>query len=324
MNVIRNDATVYCIHVSGPWLILGDGNNRIQIWRTYPDEGIKHLPGFNAIVEAGMNQDVVLIKMVEDAHEGSVTALSVDVDAGVMVTGSSDGTAGVWSLQWGPDPSARWGWKADIVRKGTLTGHTAAVLDVALAKDFIVTCSKDTSVRIYNRSDYSLCRVADDLHDGPVNCLALHPNPDIPEFVSASGDGRWVRSHIKYPLVLYHRSNLNLDIPDGHALACIAWKGPYIVTGSKDCVVSVYTAEGVHMWSVRDHTQAIRALDLDVNEAGEGTVVSASYDQTVKMRDVYTGKLRYTLQPHTSIILDVQLVNGRLITYVHSTVQPAD
>ena len=276
----------------------------------------------------------VLVKKISDAHEGSVIALAVEAneEGATVISGSSDGTAVVWDIQWRPiiegsggdkgsggdegdeqAPSPRW--KVEASRKKTLRGHTAAVLDVALAKDFIITCSKDTTIRIYNRHDYSLCRAIVGLHSQPVNCLALHPDPNIPEFISASGDGYWIRGPIQQP-THYTRHGKGTSEGHSHALACVAWAGPFVVTGGKDAHVDVYDVKGATTACHRLHKAPVRAVDLGVDESGIGTIVSASYDETVVMWDTKTKRERYVFKPHASIILDVQLTNGRLITYV--------
>jgi F-box and WD-40 domain protein 1/11 len=267
----------------------------------------------------------VLVKKISDAHEGSVLALAVEAneEGAKVISGSSDGTAVVWDLRWRPISGGSAGdkedasseWKVEAFRKETLRGHTAAVLDVALAKDFIITCSKDTTIRIYNRHDYSLCRAIIGLHSGPVNCLALHPDPDVPEFISASGDGYWVRGPIQEP-TYYNRHGKPSSEINSHALACVAWGGPFVVTGGKDAQVGIYNAKGETTAGHRLHKAPVRAVDLDVDESGVGTIVSASYDETVVLWDTKTERERHVFKPHASIILDVQLTNGRLITYV--------
>lgn len=299
-NIQMYDA-VYCVYLFGPWLFVGLRDRSIQFWRTEPG-------------------DNVMVKKVEDAHEGSVLAMSVDAnkDGGTMVTGSSDHTAAVWEFKWRLKTREEWlrgqmsEWKVDIVRKEIFRGHVGAVLDVALAKDTIITCSKDSSIRIYDRHTYDLVRVANNLHTGPVNCLALHPDPNVPQFVSCSGDGSWVMSHMAYPMIIARHAS-----DDTHALACIAWKGPFVVTGSKDADIQVYTSEGYHRRTFKGHMDAVRAIDLDINEAGEGMVISASYDHAVRMWDIQNGKSRHQFPAlHTSIVLDVMFTNGRMVTYV--------
>jgi WD40 repeat protein len=309
VDTLHFSGPIYCIHASGPWLILGGKDKAIEIWRT----------------AMGNN---VLVKKISDAHEGSVLALAVEAneEGAKVISGSSDGTAVVWDIKWRPMPEDSGGdevdgedsgpqWKVDAFRKETLRGHTAAVLDVALAKNYIITCSKDTTIRIYNRHDYSLCRAIVGLHSQPVNCLALHPDPNVPEFISASGDGYWVRGPIQEP-TYYTRHGKQSSEEHGHALACVAWGGPFVVTGGKDAHVDVHDVKGETMAGHRLHKAPVRAVDLDVDESGVGTIVSASYDETVVLWDTKTYRKRYAFKPHASIILDVQLTNGRLITYV--------
>jgi F-box and WD-40 domain protein 1/11 len=284
---------------------------------------------------------------VTDAHDGSVIALAVDESEGgaKMITGSSDGTAGVWDITWGlaaeeegdvrnggpeteEEGNVRNGsvaprWKAEVVRRETLRGHTAAVLDVALAKDFIITCSKDTTIRIYNRYDYTLVRAIVGLHTAPVNCLALHPDPNVPEFISASGDGRWIRGPIQFPTFYTRHSRISAQ-EGGQALACVAWRGPLVVTGAKDGQLGVYDAKGEFLADYTRHSDSVRAVDLEVDETGAGTIVSASYDHTVVMWDADSGLERYVFNAHSGIVLDVQLTNGRLITYVKFPVVAQD
>jgi len=317
VDTLHFSGPIYCIHASGPWLILGGKDKAIEIWRT----------------AMGNN---VLVKKISDAHEGSVLALAVEAneEGAEVISGSSDGTAVVWDIKYGPifeEPGGDEGeeqalssrWKVEASRKQILRGHTAAVLDVALAKDFIITCSKDTTIRIYNRHDYTLCRAVVDVHSQPVNCLALHPNPNIPEFISASGDGYWVRGSIQEPTYLTRHGKQSSE-EHGHALACVAWGGPFVVTGGKDAHVEVYGVKGEAMDGHRLHKAPVRAIDLDIDESGVGTIVSASYDETVVLWDTKTKRQRYVFKPHASMVLDVQLTNGRLITYVTLRLSSAD
>ena len=307
VDTLHFSAPIYCIHAWGPWLILGGKDRSIQIWKT----------------SIGKNE---LIKKVEDAHDGSVLALSVDAwqEGAKLITGSSDGTAGVWDITWGskkpvtsevgqPTGSE---WEVEVVRAEKLRGHTASVLDVALAKDFIITASKDTTIRIYNRADYTLCRAIVGLHSGPVNCLALHPDPNVPEFISASGDGFWVRGPIEFPTFYTRHQTIDHNSDGSQALACVAWGGPLVVTGSKNAQLRAYDPIGEGLFELKRHTDSVRAIDLDVDQDREGTIVSASYDQSVILWDAYSGQERYVFKPHSSIVLDVQLTGGRLITYV--------
>jgi F-box and WD-40 domain protein 1/11 len=267
--------------------------------------------------------DTRLVANVKDAHEGSVLACVVELDnqGGIIVTGSSDTTAAVWRVSRksahdinsdAEEPKA--GTELQVVREQTLRGHTDTVLDVALASQHIVTCSKDTTIRIYSRDDYTLQHNITNAHTGPVNCLSL--DSDNTQFVSASGDGSWIMFSLSGAEELFKVPNLGSDgSSTGHGLACIAWKGPYIVTGSNDRDVRIYDTTGTLLRRLEGHTGTVRAVDMDVDKEGKGVVVSGSYDNTVTMWNVETGRIRQRFpNAHESIVLDVQLKNGRLIS----------
>jgi F-box and WD-40 domain protein 1/11 len=254
---------------------------------------------------------------VEKAHEGSVLSCVVDLDTkgGIIVTGSSDSTAAVWRVSLAVDQAiAANAGQLLVTREQTLRGHTDTVLDVALASHHIITCSKDTTIRIYARDDYTLLHNIITAHTGPVNCLSLHS--DSLQFVSASGDGTLVKYDLSTAQELLRVTTTGADgSSTGHGLACIAWSGPYIVTGSNDRDIRIYDTEGTLLRRLEGHTGTVRAVDLDVDEEGRGAVVSGSYDHTVVIWDIETGRIRQRFpNAHESIVLDVHLKNGRLVS----------
>ena len=87
-----------------------------------------------------------------------------------MVTGASNGELFVWNVQ-------SWTVEKELV------GHTGGVLDVQLNSSWIASCSKDTSIRIWKRSNRELHRLLQG-HRGPVNAIKLWEDM----VVSASGD----------------------------------------------------------------------------------------------------------------------------------------
>ena len=88
----------------------------------------------------------------------------------MAVTGSSAGELFTWNI-------------SDWSVKTVLTGHTAGVLDVQMSENWIASCSKDTSVRIWRRDTEEPYRVLQG-HRGPVNAIQLWKDT----IVSASGD----------------------------------------------------------------------------------------------------------------------------------------
>jgi F-box and WD-40 domain protein 1/11 len=223
---------VYCLQSSGRWMITGSRDRTVRLWR------------LAEIDEHGAIGETELLCVVSDAHGGSVLSLDFEVEAededgkgrGKMITGSSDTTAGVWRINWGdngPGPLPRESHLASgtgdskqkqgnvdqpsVERIGTLRGHTGGVLDVLMGTRHYVTCSKDATIRIYDRDDYHFLRSIA-AHEGPVNCLARNPNREVEQVVSASGDGTWVIWDLETGEAVRNGGG------DGRGLACVVWE----------------------------------------------------------------------------------------------------
>lgn len=227
--------SVYCLQSSGRWMITGSRDRTVRLWR------------LAEIDEHGAIGETELLCVVSDAHGGSVLSLDFEVEAGdedggdgkgrgKMITGSSDTTAGVWRINWGDDGRGTLSRGSDSVsgtggstqkqanvdqpsveRIGTLRGHTGGVLDVLMGARHYVTCSKDATIRIYDRDDYSFLRSIA-AHEGPVNCLARNPDREVEQVVSASGDGTWVVWGLETGEAVRNGGG------DGRGLACVVWE----------------------------------------------------------------------------------------------------
>lgn len=202
-SLTEHTDAVYCTRSAGPWLFTGSRDRSIRIWRLAP------------LDEWGQPGKTRLVKTIQDAHAGSVLCLRVELDEngeGMMVTGSSDRTVKVWELSLWSASS-----EPDVKLLDTLSGHTNGVLDVLLTAKHIVSCSKDCSIRISDRSDRTLLFTLLG-HTQPVNALAV--SPDGKHIVSGSGDGSW--------RIWELAGGRQLDITNtsrkGPGLACIAWQ----------------------------------------------------------------------------------------------------
>ncbi len=76
---------------------------------------------------------------------------------------------------------------------------------------------RDTTIRVYDRDSLSQLNLLA-CHTGPVNSVALHPDPSMAQMVSASADGKWVISD------LVTGKEIRRGAGDGRGLASIAWK----------------------------------------------------------------------------------------------------
>ncbi|KAF4612959.1 hypothetical protein D9613_011179 [Agrocybe pediades] len=241
---------------------------------------------------------------------------------GFMVSGSSDCSVCVWNLTLGAvisDEDSASVEDNNSVRyadensdrevtgevRAILKGHSGGVLDLRIDKQWIVSCSKDAVIRVWNRKSLKLHRALRG-HEGPVNAVGLQSG----KVVSASGDGKMILWDID--------SGERLRTFEGHdrGLACIEFKDDLIVSGSNDCKIKVWRAStGDCLRTLMGHDALVRALSFDPRS---GRLVSASYDKSVKVWDLSTGKLVREFQKiHASHIFDVKFDIGRIVSTSH-------
>ncbi|KAF5365347.1 hypothetical protein D9758_005385 [Tetrapyrgos nigripes] len=270
---------------------------------------------------------------------------------GVMLSGSSDNTICVWDV-WeeiklgGEGKNKRHsGAEADIdeyeeddpedvayqqyemkarVRK-VLRAHTGGVLDLRVDDNWIVSCSKDTTIRVWNRSTLQMHRIMRG-HEGPVNAVGMVEG----KVVSASGDGKMILWDVK--------SGERLRTFEGHdrGLACVEYKGDLIISGSNDCKIKMWSAgTGQCLCTLEGHAALVRALAYDPSS---GRLVSVSYDKSVRVwdvKDIRDGSrnksgsegrlLREFRNAHTSQIFDVRFDLSRIVSTSHDhTIVVAD
>jgi F-box and WD-40 domain protein 1/11 len=265
---------IYTIQHSGKYLVSGSRDMTLRIW----------------------NLDTR--RMVGDplrGHKGSVLCLQFDADPAedLIVSGSSDSSVILWKFSTGkPIQSLK-------------NAHKESVLNVRFDHRILVTCSKDKTIKIFNRRPlhpgdlgypevtqavrpiptvlnnygfnpspfgdlpvkppYSLIGVLEG-HGAAVNAVQIYKN----EIVSASGD-----RHVKvwdWPLQTCTRTLI------GHqkGIACVQYDGRRIVSGSSDNEVKVFDKEtGLEVASLRAHTNLVRTV-----QAGFGDLpYSAEEDQ---------------------------------------------
>ncbi|KAL2133978.1 hypothetical protein VTI74DRAFT_1281 [Chaetomium olivicolor] len=222
-------------------------------------------------------------------HRGSVLCLQFDSDPeeDLIVSGSSDSDVIIWRFSTGKD--------LQILRHA----HRESVLNVKFDKRILVTCSKDKTIRVFNRRPlrhgdlgypeevdpvprvinygYDIPMSPDALpvipawtmigslegHNAAVNAVQIHDR----EVVSASGD-----RHIKvwdWPTQVCTRTII------GHnkGIACVQYDGRRIVSGSSDNEIKVFDRQtGLEVANLRSHSALVRTIqagfgDLPNNSA---------------------------------------------------------
>jgi len=269
-----HEECIYTIQYSGKYLVSGSRDRTLRIW------------------------DIDTRRLVREplrGHKGSVLCLQFDADPAedLIVSGSSDSTVILWRFSTGQF--------IQILKNA----HRESVLNVRFDHRILVTCSKDKTIKIFNRRPlhpgdlgypepqhgvrpvptilnnygfnpspladlpvkppYSMIGCLDG-HGAAVNAVQIYEN----EIVSASGD-----RHVKvwdWPLQTCTRTLV------GHqkGIACVQYDGRRIVSGSSDNEVKVFDKEtGLEVASLRAHTNLVRTV-----QAGFGDLpYSAEEDQ---------------------------------------------
>lgn len=222
-------------------------------------------------------------------HVGSI--LCLQFDSQILVSGSSDGTSIVYSIEDNYHPIHR------------LRHHDSAVLAVSFDERHIVSSSKDTTICVWDRTSGQMLRQLLG-HEGPVNAMEMRGG----RIVSTGGDGI-----IK---VWDLESGNCIQEFDGQwrGLACLHFSENrrWIATGGNDHIGRLWNAAtGQCVQQYEGHGNLLRSLHLNDRE---GRLVSTSYDCTVKVWDLATGNLLIDfLRWTTGIFLCVQADYRRII-----------
>ncbi|KAF9516041.1 hypothetical protein BS47DRAFT_1376118 [Hydnum rufescens UP504] len=256
--------SVYCVEFDHDKIITGSRDKQIKVWSLATGKVLATLRG----------------------HEGSVLCLAFESRSGFMVSGSSDRRVLVWDLN---------ALRSEGIRpRAVLEGHAGGVLDLRIDAQWIVSCSKDATVRVWSRATLEHMYTLKG-HHGPVNAVGL----DAGLIVSASGDGTMILWDVARGA---RKARVRTFAGHERGLACVDFHG------------DVVTLTG--------HTALVRALSFD--ERME-RLVSTSYDKTVivweiKPRSVEEGggarakQLRQFSGHHESHIFDVNFDATRIIS----------
>jgi F-box and WD-40 domain protein 1/11 len=273
---------IYTIQHSGKYLVSGSRDRTLRIW------------------------DLDTRRLVRDplyGHGGSVLCLQFDADPeeDIIVSGSSDATIILWKFSTG-----------QIIQR-IKKAHQESVLNVRFDKNFLVTCSKDKTIKVFNRRPlhpgemgYPDASMFNGVQPVPIhlNNYGFNPAPTPglqvkqeysmiaclvghsaavnavqihgDEIVSASGD-RSVKVW-NWPEQTCKRTLI------GHTkgIACVQYDGRRIVSGSSDNEVKVFDKEsGLEVASLRAHTSLVRTIqagfgDLPYSEQEDREVAKAT------------------------------------------------
>ena len=251
---------IYCVYFDRTHLAVGSRDNYIRLFRM---------------------SDLAHIDTLK-SHEGSVLCLQLDSRRNLLVSGSSDSTLKIWQLE-----------PPHLLQ--TLRGHTESVLGLQFLGKYIVSCSRDSSARIWefranpgptetecvddptiSYPKYVLSKILKG-HRAAVN--SVHVKDDI--IATASGD-RTVRlwrlsTGESIRTIGYHPSGI----------ACVNITGQLVVTGSSDHVIRIFSQNtGEEVRALRGHSGLVRTIQTDSTK-----IISGSYDQSIRVWDIKSGDI---------------------------------
>lgn len=249
---------VYSLQFNSEYLVSGSRDRTLRIWNLRTRR---------------------LMRPPLSGHNGSVLCLQFDSDPeeDLIVSGSSDSDVILWKFSTG-----------EILQR-LKRAHRESVLNVKFDKRILVTCSKDKTIKIFNRQPLrpgdlgytdpqAVSPVPINLRnygydDSPMNQLAITPpytmiasleghNAAVNavqicgrEIVSASGDRNirlwdWPNQISKRTFVGHNKG-----------IACVQYDGRRIVSGSSDNEVKVFDSEtSLEVASLRAHSNLVRTV----------------------------------------------------------------
>ncbi|KAI8048010.1 WD40-repeat-containing domain protein [Syncephalis plumigaleata] len=226
-------------------------------------------------------------KIISGARDSSIRLWDMAKKQYILISGGCDAIAIIWDMKTGA-----------IIH--TLRGHTNFVLGLCFNAKYIVTCSKDCSIRVWCRTTYKLLNIITS-HRIAVNAVALRDNI----LVSVSGD----RSLCVWDL----DTNTCLHKIVGHTrgIACVYFDGKRIFTGSSDRTIRIWDVKtGACLGILEGHEQLVRSLDFNGR-----LLVSASYDCTIRIWDPDTLRPIDVLRHgHTNRIIKVQFNESKIVS----------
>ncbi|KAF2704438.1 WD40 repeat-like protein [Pleomassaria siparia CBS 279.74] len=259
---------VYTIQYSGRFLVSGSRDHTVRIWNLD-------------------TQRLVLPPLI--GHDASVLCLQFDErpDQDIVVSGGSDCNVMLWRFSTGK-----------LLKK--LEGaHTESVLNLRFDDRYLVTCSKDKTIKVWNRE--AILPTDDAYPSSTTRSVARFPSYII------NMEHEIESQQLHFKLLQPYSLLMTLD-GHGAAVNAIQILDGQIVSASGDRTVKVWNVRtGACLKSFTGHSKGIACVQFDGRR-----IVSGSSDETVRIFDRATGAEVACLQGHTNLVRTVQAQFGDL------------
>ena len=263
-----HEECVYTIQFFGKWLVSGSRDKTLRVW----DLETRRLRGPPL---TGHTQSVLCLQFDPTEKED------------VIISGSSDTGVIIWRFSTGQKTH-------EIPR-----AHRESVLNLRFDSRYLVTCSKDRMIKVWNRHELT----ARDPDYPKINPKSQAKMPSYivdtssmsPSVLEARIANRQIKTLQPYTLLM---------ILDGHTAAVNA------IQIDKDQIVSASGDRHIKVWNVEDgslvntlvgHQKGIACVQFDSRR-----VVSGSSDNTVRIFDHATAAEVAVLHGHTNLVRTVQ------------------
>ena len=259
---------VYTIQYSGKYLVSGSRDRSIRIWNLDTQR---------------------LIHKPLTGHSASVLCLQFDErpEHDLVVSGGSDCRVILWRFSTGQ------------MIKEIEKAHSESVLNLRFDDRYLVTCSKDKSIKVWNRREML---PTDDTYPSSTTKSGAR----FPEYI-INMQQHVENQHLHFtPLRPY---NLVMTL-EGHGAAVNAIQilEGQIVSASGDRSVKVWDVRtGACIRTFQGHSKGIACVQFDGRR-----IVSGSSDETVRIFDRATGAEVACLQGHSNLVRTVQAQFGDL------------
>lgn len=264
---------VYTIQYSGKYLVSGSRDKSLRIWDLETQR---------------------LVRKPLYGHSGSVLCLQFDDSEkeDIIASGSSDTDVILWRFSTG-----------EIIKKLS-KAHRESVLNLKFDERFLVTCSKDKTIKIWNRQelrpgdkDYPIRNVR-----GGGRCPSFVL--DLSSFATPSAMHDGLNAKQMEPIAKYSHI-MTLD-SHGAAVNAIHIYKDQLVSASGDRTLKVFDIHsGLCTAVCSGHTKGIACVQYDGNR-----IVSGSSDNTIRIYDPATQAEVACLQGHSHLVRTIQASFG--------------
>lgn len=259
---------VYAVQFFGKWLVSGSRDKTLRVW----DLDTRRLRGAPLL---GHTQSVLCLQFDPTKEED------------VIISGSSDTNVIIWRFSTG-----------EKIQEIT-QAHHESVLNLRFDHRYLVTCSKDKLIKIWNRHEMSPLDANYPKING--NAEARIPSYIIDttsmpvHLLEARLASRQIKNLAPYSLLMSLEGH-------GAAVNAVQIEADFIVSASGDRLIKVWSVStGALKQTLVGHNKGIACVQFDGKR-----IVSGSSDNTVRVFDKVTGVEVACLQGHHNLVRTVQ------------------